>query len=166
MHRADYIVESCYRRVDRLLSPHYNNGLPPFLCEGKAGTRLGLMGVQFMATSATAENRSLCHPVSIQTLPSTGGFQDHVSMGLVAARRCRQVLDNTARIVACELLCACQAADIRGCELLSPSSKALLECVRDGVPYLEDDVILTPFLERLWRLLIDPTSPLARDSIV
>jgi histidine ammonia-lyase len=154
------------RRVDRLLSPHYNNGLPAFLCEANQGTRLGLMGVQFMATSATAENRSLCHPVSVQTLPSTGGFQDHVSMGLVAARRCRQILDNAARIVACELLCACQAADIRGRDLLSPSSKESLACVREIVPYLEDDVILTPFLERLWNFLTDPASPLAGEDLV
>jgi histidine ammonia-lyase len=154
------------RRVDRLLSPHYNNGLPAFLCEANQGTRLGLMGVQFMATSATAENRSLCHPVSVQTLPSTGGFQDHVSMGLVAARRCRQILDNAVRIVACELLCACQAADIRGRDLLSPSSKESLACVREIVPYLEDDVILTPLLERLWHFLTDPASPLAEEHQV
>lgn len=153
------------RRI-RLLSPHYSNGLPAFLCEGNAGIRLGLMGVQFMARSATAENRSLCHSVSIQTLPSTGGFQDHVSMGLVATQRCRQILDNAARIVACELLCACEAADIRGRDLLSPSSKALIECVRDRVPYLEDEFILTPFLEGLWHLLSDPTSPLVGEDVV
>ena len=70
------------RRIDGLLSPHYSEGLPPFLCREKAGIRLGLMGGQSMATSVAAENRSLCHPVSVQTLPSTGGFQDHVSLGL------------------------------------------------------------------------------------
>ena len=93
------------RRIDRLLSPHYNEGLPPFLCRETPGIRLGLMGGQFMATSMAAENRSLCHPMAIQSLPSTGGFRDHVSMGLVAARKCRQILDNTTYVVAFELLC-------------------------------------------------------------
>jgi histidine ammonia-lyase len=124
------------------------------------------MGSQFMATSVTAENRSLCHPVSVQTLPSTGGFQDHVSMGLVAARRCRQVLENTLYIVACELLCACQAAEIRGRHLLSPSSAILLARAREIVPYIDDDVIVTPLLEGLRCLLTDPASSLADERLV
>jgi histidine ammonia-lyase len=149
------------RRIDRLLNPHYNMGLPPFLCRETPGIRLGLMGAQFMATSVTAENRALCHPVSIQTLPSTGGFQDHVSMGLIAARKCLQIFENTAYVVACELLCACQAADLRGPDLLSPSSRALWSEVRRCIPYLDHDTIITPQIEQMRTLLLslDPPHP-------
>ena len=80
------------RRIDRFMDSNNSNGLPPFLCADKPGLRLGLMGGQFMATSLTAENRSLCNPVSIQSLPSTGDFQDIVSLGLVAAPACKRDL--------------------------------------------------------------------------
>jgi histidine ammonia-lyase len=142
------------RRIDRLLSPHYSEGLPPFLCREKAGIRLGLMGGQFMATSVAAENRSLCHPVSVQTLPSTGGFQDHVSLGLVAARRCRQIFDNAAYVVAFELLCCCQAADIRGSDRLSEQTRQLWLKVREHIPYLDQDVIMSTVIERARSLLL------------
>ena len=79
------------RRIDRFMDKNHSNQLPAFLCKETPGLRLGLMGGQFMATSLTAENRSLCHPVSIQSLTSTGDFQDHVSMGLVAARRAKEI---------------------------------------------------------------------------
>jgi phenylalanine aminomutase (D-beta-phenylalanine forming) len=152
------------RRIDRLLTPHYNMGLPPFLCRENPGIRLGLMGAQFMATSVTAENRALCHPVSIQTLPSTGGFQDHVSMGLVAARKCLQIFENTAYVVACELLCACQAADLRGPDLLSPASRALWSEVRCSIPYLDHDTIMTTQIEQM-RALFSTLADL-QDSVL
>lgn len=137
------------RRTDRMLTAANSNGLPGFLCRENPGLRLGLMGGQFMATSLTAENRSLAVPVSIQTLPSTGGFQDVVSFGLVAARRCREILGNARYVAAFELLCACQAADIRGSQLLSPSGRSLYDWTRRRVPYLDHDTVLTDYLEAL-----------------
>jgi histidine ammonia-lyase len=82
------------RRNNRLLDPARNGDLPPFLCRENPGMRQGLMGGQFMATSLTAEIRQMCTPMSIQSLPSTGDFQDHVSFGFVAARRTRDILAN------------------------------------------------------------------------
>ena len=127
------------RRNDRLLDPDHNGDLPPFLCKENPGMRQGLMGGQFMATSLTAEIRQMCTPMSIQSLPSTGDFQDHVSFGLVAARRTRDILSNCYYILAFELICACQAADIRGVEQLSSATRALHGMVRDKVPYLDHD---------------------------
>ncbi len=89
---------------DRFMDSHHNNGLPPFLCKEKPGLRFGLMGGQFMAISLTAENRSLCNPISIQSLTSTGDFQDIVSLGLIAARRAREIYENAAYILSLELL--------------------------------------------------------------
>ncbi len=135
------------RRNDRLLDPDHNGDLPPFLCLENPGLRQGLMGGQFMATSLTAEIRQMCTPMSIQTLPSTGDFQDHVSFGFVAARHTRDILRNCYYILAFELICACQAADIRGVGQLSSATKALHGMVREKVPYLDHDEPLTDHIE-------------------
>jgi histidine ammonia-lyase len=137
------------RRNNRLLHPSLNGDLPPFLCKENPGMRQGLSGGQFMATSLTAEVRQMCTPMSIQSLPSTGDFQDHVSFGLVAARRTRDILQNCYYILAFELLCACQAADLRGIEQLSSTTRALYDLVREQVPYLDHDEPLTDHLETL-----------------
>ncbi len=136
------------RRIDRFLDEHHSNGLPPFLSV-KPGLQFGLMGGQFMSTSLTAENRSLCVPVSIQTLPSTAGFQDVVSLGLVAARRVKTILENTKYIIAFEILCACQAAEIRGVDKLSSATRSLHEKVRKLVSFYEHDQFMTEHLELL-----------------
>ncbi len=135
------------RRNDRLLDPDHNGDLPPFLCRENPGLRQGLMGGQFMATSLTAEIRQMCTPMSIQSLPSTGDFQDHVSLGFVAARRTRDILRNCSYILAFELICACQAADIRGVEQLSSATKTLHGIVRQTVPYLDHDEPMTDHIE-------------------
>jgi histidine ammonia-lyase len=141
------------RRIDRFMDRHHNNQLPPFLCNETPGLRLGLMGGQFMATSLTAENRSLCHPVSTQSLTSTGDFQDIVSMGLIAARRVREIYENTVYILSFELLCGAQAAEIRNAELLSIATRRVFSVVREIVPYLAEDVCLTDYLEKLAQLI-------------
>jgi histidine ammonia-lyase len=141
------------RRIDRFMDKNHSNQLPPFLCKESPGLRLGLMGGQFMATSLTAENRSLCLPVSIQSLTSTGDFQDHVSMGLVAARRALEIYHNTAYILAFELLCGAQAADIRNPGLLSSATSKAYDLVRKEVPYLSSDESLTEYLEVLADLI-------------
>jgi len=135
------------RRNDRLLDPDHNGDLPPFLCRENPGVRQGLMGGQFMATSLTAEIRQMCMPMSIQSLPSTGDFQDHVSFGFVAARRTRDILRNCYYILAFELICAAQAAEIRGLEALSTTTRLLHGILRQTVPYLDRDVPLTDYIE-------------------
>lgn len=101
----------------------------------------------------TAENRSLCHPVSTQSLTSTGDFQDHVSLGLVAARRVNELYENTVYILAFELLCGTQAAEIRNVELLSTPTKQVFSLVREHVPFLSEDRCLTDDLEKLATLV-------------
>jgi len=137
------------RRNNRLLHPSLNGSLPPFLVKENAGVRMGLMGGQFLATSLTADIRQMCMPMSIQSLPSTGDFQDHVSFGLNAARRTRDILDNARHILAYELICACQAADLRGVDQLSSATRTLHELVRQHVPYLDHDEPLTDHIETI-----------------
>jgi histidine ammonia-lyase len=137
------------RRIDRFLTKANSNGLPAFLCREDPGLRLGLMGGQFMSTSLTAENRALSTPLSIQSLPSTGDFQDIVSLGFVGARRAREVLTNTKYVVAFELVCACQAVDIRGIDGLSCSGRALYERTRRIIPYLSYDITLSDYFEKI-----------------
>lgn len=137
------------RRIDRFMDKNNSNNLPPFLCAENPGLGLGLMGGQFMATSVNAENRSLCTPLSIQTLTSTGDFQDIVSLGLIAARRAKEIYDNTVYVLSFELLCAAQAVEIRGCSQLSKTTKVVFQKVREIVPYFSSDHPLTDYLESL-----------------
>lgn len=137
------------RRVDRFLDANNSNGLPPFLCHKDPGLRLGLMGGQFMTASITAENRSLSIPISIQSLTTTADFQDIVSFGFVAARRAREVLANTKYVIAFELICACQAVDIRGSDRLSELTREIYRKIRNIVPFLEQDISITDYVERI-----------------
>jgi histidine ammonia-lyase len=137
------------RRVDRFMDENNSNGLPPFLCREEPGLRLGLMGGQFMTASVTAETRALAVPMSIQSLTTTGDFQDIVSFGFVAARKAREVLTNATYVVAFELLCACQAVDIRGTEGLSAGTRELYERTRALVPYFDRDITMTDYIEAI-----------------
>ncbi|MFF8845295.1 phenylalanine aminomutase (D-beta-phenylalanine forming) [Streptomyces sp. NPDC015127] len=137
------------RRIDRFLDKSNSNGLPAFLCRENPGLRLGLMGGQFMTASLTAETRAMAMPMSIQSLTSTGDFQDIVSFGFVAARKAREALVNATYVVAFELLCACQAVDIRGTEGLSSSTRRLYERTRELVPYFDRDITITDYVETI-----------------
>ena len=137
------------RRIDRFMDQNNSNGLPPFLCSKNPGLRLGLMGGQFTSTSLTAENRSLCSPLSIQTLTSTGDFQDIVSLGLISARRAKEIYENTCYILAFELLCACQAVEIRGVSKLSKITRKAFDLIRKSTPFFSSDESLTEYLEEI-----------------
>ncbi|WP_300459765.1 aromatic amino acid lyase [Desulfobacula sp.] len=137
------------RRIDRFMDEHHSTGLPPFLCKEDTGVRMGLMGGQFMTTSLVAENRTLAVPASIQSITSTADFQDIVSFGLIAGRKARKIVENTNHILSFELMCAAQAADIRGVEKLSPAGKILHKAVRETLPYLDHDRVYIDHLEEL-----------------
>ncbi|MBU0969988.1 MAG: aromatic amino acid lyase [Proteobacteria bacterium] len=137
------------RRIDRFMDSAHSTGLPPFLCKEDTGVRMGLMGGQFMTTSLVAENRTLAVPASIQSITSTADFQDIVSFGLIAARKARKIVENTNHILSFELLCAAQAADLRGIEKLSTAGKIMHEAVRETLPYLDYDMVYIDHLEAL-----------------
>ncbi len=137
------------RRIDRFMDSAHSTGLPPFLCKEDTGVRMGLMGGQFMTTSLVAENRTLAIPASIQSITSTADFQDIVSFGLIAGRKARKIVENTNHILSFELLCAAQAADIRGVDLLSPAGKIMHKAVRETLEYMDYDKVYIDDLEAL-----------------
>ena len=137
------------RRIDRFMDSQHSTGLPPFLCKEDTGVRMGLMGGQFMTTSLVAENRTLAVPASIQSITSTADFQDVVSFGLIAGRKARKIVENTNYILAFELLCAAQAADLRGVNKLSPAGKIMYEATRETLEYMNYDKVYMDDLEEL-----------------
>ena len=100
------------RRTDRILDPVRSGGLPPFLAT-RPGLNSGYMVTQYVAAALVAENRVLCHPASIESIPTSGSQEDHVSMGWGAGRKLGEVLGNAARVIAVEVLCACAGIEYR-----------------------------------------------------
>src|SRR5262249_46629783 len=100
------------RRVDRMLDPAFSRGLPPFLAPD-AGTNSGYMLAQYTAASLVSENKVLAHPASVDTIPTSGKQEDHVSMGWTAVRKLRDVVANVRTCLAVETLCAAQGVDLR-----------------------------------------------------
>jgi histidine ammonia-lyase len=124
------------RRTERLVNPHLS-GLPGFLTEN-GGLHSGFMITQYAAASIVSENKVLCHPASVDSIPSSANQEDHVSMGTTAARKLRTVVGNTAKVLAIEYLAAAQAIDFGHGKLGTGTQKAY-ERLRREVPRLFHD---------------------------
>jgi len=126
------------RRVEQLVNPALSSGLTPFLAKG-SGLNSGFMIAQVAAASLVSESKILCHPASVDSIPSSAGREDHVSMGSISAKKLAQVVENSANALAIELLVACAGIDQRS--PLKPSSgvAAAHRAVRKTVPELFDD---------------------------
>lgn len=125
------------RRVDRLLDPHRSSGLTPFLATNP-GVSSGYMITQYTAAAIVAENKILAHPASIESIPTSGMQEDHVSMGWGAARKLDIVLTNTARVIAVELMCASQGMEQRPMKPAAGTG-AVHDTVRSVCPPLVED---------------------------
>jgi len=131
------------RRLYRLLDPATNNGLPAFLVE-RSGLNSGFMIVQYTAASLVSESKSLAHPASIDSIPSSAGQEDHVSMGMTSARHARACVSNAEQVVALEALAAAQGIDLRTPLHPGTGSSAGHAAIREVVPFLEADRELKP----------------------
>jgi histidine ammonia-lyase len=100
------------RRIDRLINPDINEGLPPFL-SNEAGLSSGYMIAHVAAAALLNECKVFAHPASVDSVPTSGGKEDHVSMGMTAALKLRQIIENVRRVLVIELLCAAQGLDYR-----------------------------------------------------
>jgi histidine ammonia-lyase len=120
------------RRVDRLLDPHRSAGLPAFLAP-EPGVNSGLMLAQYTAAALVARNRLLAQPASVDSVPTSGMQEDHVSMGWGAALKLRELLDNVAAILAVELLCAGHGLDLRAPLEPAPATAAARDLLREQV---------------------------------
>jgi histidine ammonia-lyase len=133
------------RRVDRLLDPHRSQGLPPFLAE-EPGVNSGLMVAQYTAAALVAENRRLAAPASVDSVPTSGMQEDHVSMGWGAALKLRTVLDNLTGILAVELCAAARAQEMRQPLEPSPATGAVRKLLRTHVKGIGPDRVVAPEL--------------------
>jgi histidine ammonia-lyase len=133
------------RRVDRLLDPHRSQGLPPFLAE-EPGVNSGLMVAQYTAAALVAENRRLAAPASVDSVPTSGMQEDHVSMGWGAALKLRAVLDNLTSILAVELCAAARAQEMRAPLEPSPATGAVRKLLRKQVKGVGPDRAVSPEL--------------------
>ena len=127
------------RRVDRMLDPAFSRGLPPFLAPA-AGTNSGFMLAQYTAASLVSENKVLAHPASVNTIPTSGKQEDHVSMGWTGVRKLREVIANVRVCLAVEICCATQGIDLRA-SVAEPSVplRAVHDLVRSSVPRMDVD---------------------------
>ncbi len=99
------------RRTERLVNPALSDGLPPFLVAREEGLNSGLMILQYVAAALVSENKPLCHPASVDSIPTSAGQEDHVSMGNAAGLKALQVLANAEHVLAIELLAGAQAVE-------------------------------------------------------
>jgi len=129
------------RRLERLVNPALSNGLPAFLTR-KGGVNSGFMIVQYSAAALVSENKVLAHPASVDSIPSSANQEDHVSMGTIGARKARDILENTKKVIAMELMGACQAIDIRGKSGLGMGTEEAYRIIRDRITTLENDRIM------------------------
>ena len=134
------------RRIERLVNPNLSDGLPAFLTSD-GGLNSGFMIPQYVAAALVSENKSLCHPASVDSIPTSAGQEDHVSMGNAAGLKAWQVIANAERAVAIELLASAQAV-----EFLAPlepgvGARATHVGVRELSPRLLDDRPLGPDIE-------------------
>ncbi len=127
------------RRVDRMLDPAFSRGLPPFLAPA-AGTNSGFMLAQYTAASLVSENKVLAHPASVDSIPTSGKQEDHVSMGWTAVRKLRDVVANVRTCLAVEICCAAQGLDLRA-DIAAPSEPMhdVHAAIRARVPRMDTD---------------------------
>lgn len=129
------------RRLERLVNPSLNNGLPAFLVEN-GGVNSGFMIVQYSAASLVSENKVLAHPASVDSIPSSANQEDHVSMGTIAARKAYEILGNVRKVISMEILAACQGIELRKIEKLGKGTEGAYKEVRKVVEYYKDDRVM------------------------
>jgi histidine ammonia-lyase len=143
-----HLMSMAERRIDRLVNPDINEGLPPFLSR-TPGVSSGLMIAHVAAAALLNEAKVLAHPASADSVPTSGGKEDHVSMGMTAALKFEQIVANAEKMLAIELLCAAQGLDYR--QPLKPARRVgeAHSAVRSLIRPLNEDRVLAPDIESL-----------------
>lgn len=135
------------RRVERLVNPQLS-GLPAFLVSD-GGLNSGFMIAQYTAASLVSENKVLSHPACVDSIPTSANKEDHVSMGTISARKCREIVRNAETVVAIELLCAAQALDLFTNLKPGMGTMAAYRFLRGKVPHLEKDRVISKDIETM-----------------
>lgn len=144
------------RQLNYLLNSKLNDILPPFVNLGRLGLNFGMQGVQFTATSTTAENQTLSNPMYIHSIPNNNDNQDIVSMGTNAALLTKKVIENTFEVVSIKLITITQAIEYLNCyDRLSSKSKELFNQIRKLVPAFKEDPVMYPLVNEVKDFLIN-----------
>jgi histidine ammonia-lyase len=139
------------RRLERLINYQLND-LPPFLVK-KGGLNSGFMITQYAAASLVSENKILAHPASVDSIPSSANQEDHVSMGTIAARKALSIADNVKRVIATELMAACQAIDFRNGYNLGKGTEVAYKTIRQYIDFIEEDKVMYKELDKCTELI-------------
>jgi histidine ammonia-lyase len=129
------------RRSERLINPQLSEGLEPFLTK-HGGVCSGFMIAQYAAASMVSENKIYAHPACVDSIPSSGNQEDHVSMGTTSARTAALIIDNSQKVLGIELFSATQAIWLRGEKNLSPTTQAVYDFVRKTVAPVDQDIVM------------------------
>ena len=151
------------RRISRMLDSHLSE-LPPFLT-AYPGIDSGLMITQYTAASLVSENKVLVHPASADSIPTSANQEDHVSMGTIAARQSREILNNVTYVLAIELLAATQGVDFLRPLVPGKGTGAAYAAIRREVPYLDDDRVPAPDIQAIYRIITDETLTAAVEAV-
>jgi len=147
------------RRIEQMVNPHLSSGLPAFLSP-ESGLNSGYMMAQVTAAALVSENKILAHPASVDSIPSSAGREDHVSMGVHAADKLARIVDNVRNVLAIELLCAAQGVDLRAPHRPGPALDEAHRTLRLRVAKLETDRVVHRDVDTV-RALMDDGSVLA-----
>ncbi|HWX24838.1 MAG TPA: aromatic amino acid lyase, partial [Vicinamibacteria bacterium] len=139
------------RRIERLVNPALSE-LPAFLTP-EGGVQSGLMIAQVVAAALASENKTLAHPASVDSIPTSANKEDHVSMGPAAARKAAAIVANVRRILAIEAIAACQALEFRKPLETAKPLRAVYRKVREHVPAYDRDRYLSPEIETIAKLV-------------
>ena len=142
------------RRIEQMVNPHLSSGLPAFLSP-ESGLNSGYMMAQVTAAALVSDNKILAHPASVDSIPSSAGREDHVSMGVHAADKLARIVDNVRNVLAIELLCAAQGVDLRAPHRPGPALDEAQRTLRARVPMLETDRVVSRDVETVRALLDD-----------
>ncbi len=144
------------RQLNYLMNYKLNDILPPFVNLGKLGLNFGMQGVQFTATSTTAENQTLSNPMYVHSIPNNNDNQDVVSMGTNAALITKKVIENSFEVLAIEMITITQAIEWLGYQdKISEKSKDLYTSIRAVVPAFKEDLIMYPFVNKVKEQIIN-----------
>ncbi len=145
------------RQLNYLLNSKLNDILPPFVNLGKLGLNFGMQGVQFTATSTTAESQMLSNPMYVHSIPNNNDNQDIVSMGTNAALITKKVIENAFEVVAIELITIIQAIEyLKVQDKVSSETKKMYEDIRLIVPVFKEDVVMYPYVNKVKDFLMNP----------
>jgi histidine ammonia-lyase len=140
------------RRTDRILDPARSGGLPAFLA-ANPGLDSGYMISQYVQAALVAENKVLVHPASVESIPTSGSQEDHVSMGWGAGKKLFPILDNVRRVLAIEILCAVQGIEYRGPLQPGTGAARIVGLVRTSIPPLTEDRSTSAEIELVARMI-------------